>query len=124
MRYEQLMQEPVEALGDILDFLAAGPPIDRTVLASAVTLARREHLKAIERELGRSLDGTHSVRHGHMRQRRANDSGRVYDSETLRATAVDWLTSYGIDPRYFADASKPAHDDSRSAPDVVVRKAS
>ena len=51
------MAQPVEALAGLLDHLS-GAPRERPALADAVWLARREHLEAIESELGRSLDGT------------------------------------------------------------------
>ena len=65
--YEQLMAKPVEVLAGILDHLS-GTPRERPALADAVWLARREHMKAIEKELGRSLDGTRIDRGSHISQ--------------------------------------------------------
>ncbi len=102
--YERLMAEPVEALGDILGFLGADADVDRSLLASAIALARCEHLKAIEHELGRSLDGTHSARHGHMRP----NSARSTPNGAARRAAIDWLLAKGLDPKYFAWDEAPA----------------
>ena len=96
--YERLMAEPVEALADILSFLGAAADLDSRLLASAIELARPEHLKAIEHELGRSLDGTHSARHGHMRPSFA----RSAPNDAARRAAIDCLLAYGLDPKYFA----------------------
>ena len=65
--YERLMRQPLDVVSTILDHLS-GTPQYRPALRDAVWLARSEHLGAIEKELGRSLDGTRNGRGSHMRQ--------------------------------------------------------
>ena len=65
MPYEHLMEDPVARLETMLDHLA-GQPRDWPWLADAVGLARSAHLRAIERELGRSLDGTRADGSSHI----------------------------------------------------------
>ena len=67
MPYERLMADPVAVLAIVLDHLA-GTALQRPWLADAVWLARLEHMKAIEKELGRSLDGTRVDRGSHISQ--------------------------------------------------------
>ena len=79
--YERLIAQPVDVLAGILDHLS-GASRERTMLADAVWLARREHMKAIEAELGRSLDGTRIDRGSHISQispGRADARIPVYD---------------------------------------------
>jgi hypothetical protein len=92
--YEALMRDPLRGMTAILDHLA-GTSCARPALADAVRLAQREHLKAVERELGRSLDGTRPDRVGHMRHafQRATDS--QWSAATL-GQAVDMLASLGV----------------------------
>lgn len=99
--YDRLMKAPVEELADILDFLMVEGRVDRSILALATTLARPEHLQAVERELGRSLDGNHTAQHSHMRQRtlRLLQGGR--DRQVLRPAAIEWLAARGVDVSYF-----------------------
>jgi hypothetical protein len=89
MPYEQLVKEPVAALSDLLDHLA-GEPRYRSKLADAVSLARREHLQAIERELGRSLVP------GRVGSHMASQPSHVTD-ERLREEAFDTLRQMGVD---------------------------
>jgi hypothetical protein len=93
--YEELMRDPLRSLTAILDHLAA-TPCARPALTDAVRLAQREHLKAVERELGCSLDGTRPDRVGHMRHafKRATDSR--WQASTL-ARAVEALARRGVD---------------------------
>ena len=93
--YERLMDHPVETLAAILDHLA-GAPRDHAVLADAVHLARSDHMKAIEAELGRSLDGTRMGRGSHI-QRTKTD---LPDSK-MREQAVAYLRLLGIDTGLF-----------------------
>jgi Sulfotransferase domain len=65
--YESLMAEPAEVMMTVLDHLSGRAQL-RPALRDAVWLARSEHMKAIERELGRSLDGTRIGHHSHIRK--------------------------------------------------------
>jgi hypothetical protein len=93
--YEGLMRDPLLGMTAILDHLAE-TPCSRPALGDAVRLAQRAHLKAVERELGRSLDGTRPDQVGHMRQpfKRATD-GR-WGAPTLDRV-VDALAQFGVD---------------------------
>jgi hypothetical protein len=93
--YEGLMRDPLRGMTAILDHLA-GAPYSRPALGDAIRLAERAHLKAVERELGRSLDGTRPDRAGHMRQafKRATDSR--WETSTL-GRVVDALAHLGVD---------------------------
>lgn len=93
--YDRLMRQPVETMTTVLDHLA-GTPVDRPLLRDAVRLARREHLKAIEDELGRSLDGTRKGRGSHMRQGNIGGLDGLVDGKT-RSDAMTVLRSMGID---------------------------
>lgn len=93
--YEQLMDRPVEMLADILDHLA-GTPRDHALLADAVNLARSDHMKAIEKELGHSLDGTRMGRGSHIQRTRTD----LPDSR-MRDQAVAYLRLLGIDTGLF-----------------------
>lgn len=88
--YDELMSSPAFMLGAILDHLG-GAPRARPLLADAVDLARAEHLKAIEMELGRSLDGN-GERRGHMRP----DELRGTDNAGLRSLAISGLAALGV----------------------------
>ena len=91
--YEHLMEKPEETLASLLDHLSEQPGSDWANLRNAVRLARSEHLRAIEAELGRSLDGTRMGRRSHMR--RTLSKGEF--DETMRDEAIDHLQSMGID---------------------------
>ena len=65
--YEVLRARPVEMLADLLNHLQGTSRCDWRNLHHAVRLARREHLEAIEMELGHSLDGTRAPSVGHRR---------------------------------------------------------
>jgi hypothetical protein len=107
VRYEHLMAEPLDVLAGLLEFLGNGARIERQSLASAVELARPQHLRAIEHELGRSLDGSHSARHGHMRSPAERAAAGGIDP-TLRRTAMQWLWGRGLDPKYFPPRDMPS----------------
>jgi hypothetical protein len=92
--YERLMAQPVDVLTDILDFLS-GTPRKRPALADAVWLARREHMKAIEIEIGRSLDGTRVDRRSHISQGNPGHSDARVDQPT-RAEAIAFLDRLGV----------------------------
>lgn len=93
--YERLMEHPVETLAAILDHLA-GAPRDHAMLADAVALARIDHMKAIEAELGRSLDGTRMGRGSHI-QRTNTD----LPDFKMRGQAVAYLRRLGVDTELF-----------------------
>lgn len=97
--YEALMRDPLRGVTAILDHLA-GKSCARPALADAVWLAERDHLKAVERELGRSLDGSRPDRVGHMRHpiKRATDSR--WDATTLERT-TSALAGLGVDTTLF-----------------------
>ena len=95
MPYERLMAQPVEVLAGILDHLS-GAPRERPALADAVWLARREHMKAIENELGRSLDGTRIDRGSHITQVTPGRADPRIDEKT-RSEAMAFLDRRGLD---------------------------
>ena len=106
--YEHLMEKPEQILANLLNHLS-GSPRDWPMLRDAVHLARREHLRLIEAELGRSLDGTRVGRGSHMRQ-----GGRGRRDEWLDAAtfdeAIETLRSLGINTDLF---EWPPADDIR-----------
>jgi hypothetical protein len=112
MPYEHLLKEPVAALSELLDHLA-GEVRYRPRLADAVLLARREHLQAIERELGRSLvigrTGSHM----------AARPSRVVDEE-LREEAFDTLRGMGIDTDLLAPRPRRTAAPSPMAPSPMA----
>lgn len=67
----------------------------------AVRLARQEHLQAIERRLGRSIDGMRGNASSHI-QRRVGEASRerAVNARLYRQTA-DWLAARGIAPDHF-----------------------
>jgi hypothetical protein len=97
--YERLMAQPVDIMACILDHLS-GMPRTWPALAEAVWLARREHMKAIEEELGRSLDGTRIDRGSHISQVSPGRSDARIDERT-RAEAVALLDRMGVDTGLF-----------------------
>lgn len=97
--YERLIADPVGVLAIVLDHLA-GMAERRSWLADAVWLARREHMKAIEAELGRSLDGTRIDRGSHISQVNPGRPDARFDERT-RTEAVAFLDRLGIDTGLF-----------------------
>jgi hypothetical protein len=97
--YERLIEKPVEVLADILDHLSGGSQ-DWLALDDAVWLARSEHMKAIEKELDRSLDGTRTNRGSHISQVNPGKSDSRIDGKT-RSAAVALLQQWGIDTALF-----------------------
>ena len=91
--YECLMDRPVEILADLLNHLQGTARCDWRNLRHAVRLARREHLRAIEAELGHSLDGTRAANISHMR------SGRFEETlhNRLRDDVIQRLQWMGVD---------------------------
>lgn len=97
--YERLLEKPVEALAGILDHLS-GDPRDRPALDDAVWLARSEHMKAIEKELDRSLDGTRANRTSHITQGNSGKADSRIDGK-MRNSAIALLKQWGIDIALF-----------------------
>jgi hypothetical protein len=91
--YERMIVHPVEALAGLLDHFA-GARRDWPWLSDAVWLARREHLKAIESELGRSLDGTRREGGSHIRRDGTKAEGR--GDLKLRREALAVLEDLGV----------------------------
>jgi hypothetical protein len=100
--YEQLIADPVDVLAGILDHLS-GTARQRPALADAVRLARREHMMAIEREIGRSLDGTRVDRGSHVSEVTPGRVDRPID-DAMRDEAMDRLNRMGIDIGHFKEA--------------------
>lgn len=91
--YEDLMARPVEVLAGLLNHLSGTSRDDWRNLHCAVHLARREHLKAVEAELGRSLDGTRAGNGSHMRHGGREEQ---FDDE-IREETIGRLRSLGVD---------------------------
>ena len=99
--YERLVARPIEVVSELLDHLSGTPRGDQSNLQHAVRLARRAHLKAVEAELGRSLDRTRAGRGSHMWQGRRNE--QLDDS--MRHEAVRRLQALGIETDRFVWAA-------------------
>lgn len=98
--YENLMARPVEVVAELLNYLQGTSRADWRNLHYAVRLARREHLKTIEAEIGRSLDGTRAGNGSHMRADRfEEDLHSCLGEEVVRR-----LGSMGVDACYFVQA--------------------
>ena len=108
--YERLMKNPASILATMLDHLA-GAPHCWPMLEEAVHLARREHMKAIERELGHSLDGTRHGGGSHIRQRNIRRPDLWVDDATRRE-AIAVLLGMGLDTDLF---EWPAASETASA---------
>ena len=108
--YERLEHEPVEVLTDILDHLTGGAR-PWSALGDAVELARREHMKAVEKELGRSLDGTRKNHSSHITQMKGGPTDARIDGRT-RADAQAMLRRMGMNTDLF---EWPAADKTVSA---------
>lgn len=95
-----LHARPAETLAAILSHVT-GKASKWPMIEEAVDLARREHLKAVEIEFGRSMD-----RARRRRNRPGSASTQEFDREalepSLRQEAVDFLASLGIDPGHFS----------------------
>jgi hypothetical protein len=99
MPYERMLRDRVGALAIVLDHLN-GSPREWATLADAVWLARTEHMKAIEKELGRSLDGTRPEHGSHITQVNPGRPSRRVD-ERLRSEALARLAGMGVDTGLF-----------------------
>lgn len=98
MPYERLIVHPVDGVAGLLDHFAGGRR-DWPSLADAVWLARRDHMKAIESELGRSLDGTRRDGGSHIRRDPSKAEGR--GDLKLRREALAMLESLGVQTALF-----------------------
>lgn len=73
------------------------------MLPAAVRLARKEHMRAIEGRLGRSLDGTRNGRNSQSHMRPSDDTEREQPMDSgLRDEATSVLSDMGVDCRLFA----------------------
>jgi hypothetical protein len=97
--YEQLVDKPVDVLAGVLDHLS-GAPRDRPMLSDAVWLARGEHMKALEKELGRSLDGTRNGHGSHIWHGARGGSDLGID-DTTRSESIALLQRMGLDTDLF-----------------------
>jgi hypothetical protein len=97
--YERLMAKPVDIMIAMLNHLV-GTPRDWPTLRDAVWLARSEHMKAVENELGRSLDGTRIGQHSHMWQGNTRAFADRADG-AMRNTAIAVLRAMGVDVDLF-----------------------
>ena len=98
--YERLMADRVAVLRDILTHLY-GSARDWPFLDDAVWLARRANMKVIEKDLGRSLDGTRTGSGSHMRPTTARRPDSSLHDEPLQGEVVAILTSLGINTDLF-----------------------
>ncbi|WP_422003234.1 hypothetical protein [Reyranella sp.] len=108
IRYADLMADSRKVVAGLLDHLL-GEGHRRDFLEDAIHLARRDHLRAIEEGMGKSLDGTGALQRGHIRG--ARDDARSGD-RALRRQAMDFLSELGVDTSLFEDstASSPPSD--------------
>jgi len=90
--YESLMARPVEILAELLNHLEGTSRCDWRNLHHAVRLARREHLRAIEAELGHSLDGTRAASVSHIRSGRFEE--KLHDR--LKEDVIQQLRWMGV----------------------------
>jgi hypothetical protein len=111
--YERLIDQPADVMTAVLDHLAGGART-RPNLADAVWLARREHMKAIEKELGRSLDGTRNGRLSHIRPAKARRRDDGFDDAT-RNRAMAFLRDRGVELELFEWPAAPAISRAASA---------
>jgi len=95
-----LRERPAETLGSMLSHLT-GKPRAWPMIDEAIDLARKEHLVAVEAEIGRPLD--------RARRRRRGQSADIYEQLTpeqsdprLQHEAFELLSSLGVDTRHFA----------------------
>lgn len=108
--YERMLRDRLGVLCALLNHLN-GEARDWPHLADAAWLARTEHMRAIERELGRSLDGTRRERGSHITQVDPGRAGNGID-EHLRSEALSRLAAMGVDIGLF---EWPASEQAASA---------
>jgi hypothetical protein len=102
----RLLERPAETLASMLSHLT-GRSQDWPMIEDAVDLARREHLAAVELELGRPLDGTRRRRPSRNRDVREEIFHEELDPD-LGREALELLASLGVDSQYFAAPSGTA----------------
>ena len=95
MAYEHMLRAPEGRLTALLNHLN-GRPRAWPWLPDAIALARREHLRAIELELGRSLDGTRGDQSSHITRPSSGLADEPVDYG-LRQAALARLASWNID---------------------------
>lgn len=100
--YECLIDRPIETLTTLLDHFSTTRR-SWPMLPAAVRLARKEHMRAIEGRLGRSLDGTRNGRNSQSHMRPSDDAEREQPMDSgLRDEAISVLSDMGVDCRLFA----------------------
>ena len=102
----RLLERPAETLASMLSHLT-GKAQDWPMIEDAVDLARREHLAAVELELGRPLDGTRRRRASRNRDVRGENFRDELDPD-LGRESLELLASLGVDLQYFAAPSGAA----------------
>ena len=95
--YERLMARAGRVPWPSFSTISSGTPRERPALADAVWLARPEHMKAIEKELGRSLDGTRIDRGSHISQVNPGPAPTPASTTRTRAEAMAFLNRLGLD---------------------------
>jgi len=99
-----LIDRPAETLATMLSHLT-GKQRDWPMVDKAVDLARREHLAAVEAEVGRPWDRANRRRKGRPGESYEEIMGEPLDP-SLHREALEFLASSGIELRYFA--SRPS----------------
>ncbi len=99
-----LTDRPAETLTSMLSHLA-GKQRDWPMVDEAVDLARREHLAAVEAEVGRPWDRSNRRRKGRPGDSYEEIMGEPLDPR-LQREALEFLASLGIESRYFASPSR------------------
>jgi hypothetical protein len=112
---DTLLQQPVDTLSSILLHLTGDRP-QPTLLAAAVDLVRREHVAALERELGGPLGGSRGRRNGGVPQSVVEDAR----DPGLRHEALALLASLGVD---MTDLSAPSPTSQSQALGSANRRA-
>lgn len=107
---QQLLERPAETLTAILAQVT-GSSRPWPMIDEAVELARKEHLAAVEVELGRSLDRARRRRKGPARAAAAPSLPDFRDPG-LRREAFALLEKLGVDPLHFT----PAIEDRGASP--------
>jgi hypothetical protein len=98
--YEHLMTNPAATLARLLVFLTGDKRFDSVELRHAVHLARQDHLRVVEQELNRSLDGTRRAG-SHIQRLRTRDSRASDIDAALYARVSQWLSEHDIAPTRF-----------------------
>lgn len=93
--YEHMLQAPESRLTTLLNHLN-GRPSAWPWLPDAIALARRDHLRAIELELGRSLDGTRGDQSSHITRPSSGLAEEPVD-HGLHQVALARLAAWNID---------------------------